>query len=1033
MKKLIGIVWFVALTLFCWWAAGCFVFSQSTSVTASITDTDGNTWNYGSVTATFSPGPVTSYVWAGGPIPNQVKGTMNGSGTFTISLPDNNTIQPSGTSWNISICPWASAPCVSKNFVVTGSSINLSTQLSAIATGPRFPATGGAYGYADTEVYPTPVPGGSYWNVNSLTPRCWTGTQWTSCSSSSGSLSGMTAGQIPVAASATTVTSSIPTTGSGNVVLSNNPAMNGIANSGSYTQTGTAANTFTGPTTATALSAQNLASIGPRYDVTQFGATGNGTTDDTAAIQAAFNACWNSGNAPYGGVVEFPGQRKYVISSTINIYDGCKIEGQEANPYGTAGPVQIVWNGGSVPQGTQYSVTGFTAESNNSTNLPCSGAICYTAAFPYIAAPGAVRRQQLYAIVVNASNNLSVNQWVMFSGCNLSGSAPDAGGLALNNKVGQIAQVSSTQFTVLVPSFAASLGAYSDSCTATTVNVGFASDQNAEANQEVKNITLMNNNGVNAATGGLGVGFYAGSRIDTGSRFYNTWLQNGYYFNYYIAGGGLNVEWDKGWRCDGGGVCIYWAMSGGSSPGGDGFSLANGTMASNGLTQPNTGLLEIDTGGGVGTVHATLRNIKVEPPIPVPSGSGVLYLIDYPNVNTLTANPQFQISMDNVWVENNPANPIPMIVMAPANDAALTLSVHNSGLGIETAAQRWVGLPKLARGDFSGQYGYVSDLEFNSSMRSAGFSGTYGTYSPVVAQALGDFQMSQLWQHKVFAPSLLESDTAFAALPNGTTLYKGQVIAPPVSWGANTLRYPLDVVYQSGTTGSPNGGNTTCTASSTGWVLTCSSATDLSFGQFLSFNGLTGLQIENINALNPGAVVVSLSASPGNVTTPQPLSFTPPLLGPEMQLPTKSAAAPSGSSTTYSQGDFIENSSASANGIAGWVNTSAGAPGSWAAIPLGDASGHLSLSQLANVTQTTVSCSTSGSVTFSEPFQGTSYKKVVIYANACTGTASYTYPTAFTNTPVGENNDIFGGFTATTTSVTITATAVTGFAFLEGY
>ncbi len=737
-------------------------------------------------------------------------------------------------------------------------------------------------------------------------------------------------------------------TGSGSSI----GGMTGVSSNGSngLTVTGTvsAANVA-----AAMLSAANLASMGPRYDVTQFGAVGNGTTDDTAAIQAAFNACWNGGNAPYGGVVEFPGNRKYVISSTINIYDGCKIEGQEANPYGTLGPVEIVWNGGSVPQGTQYSVTGFTAESNNSTNLPCSGAICYTAAFPYIGAAGAVRRQQLYAIVVTASNNLAVNQWVMFSGCNLSGSAPDAGGLSLNNKVGQIAQASSTQFTVLVPSFSASLGAYSDSCTATTVNVGFASDQNAQANQEVKNITLTNNNGVNAATGGLGVGFYAGSRIDTGSRFYNTWLQNAYYFNYYIAGGGLNVEWDKGWRCDGGGVCIYWAMSGGSSPGGDGFSLANGTMASNGLTQPNTGLLEIDTGGGVGTVHAALRNIKVEPPIPVPSGSGVLYLIDYPNVNTLTANPQFQISMDNVWVENNPANPIPMIVMAPANDAALTLSAHNSSLGIETAAQRWVGLPKLARGDFSGQYGYVSDLEFNSSMRSAGFSGTYGTYSPVVAQALGDFQMSQLWQHKVFAPSLLESDTAFAALPNGTTLYKGQVIAPPASWGANTLRYPLDVVYQSGTTGSPNGGNTTCTASASAVALTCSSATDLSQGEFLSFNGLTGLQIQNVNALNPGAVVVSVSANPGNVTTPQPLSFTPPLLGPEMQLPTKSAAAPSGSSTAYSQGDFIENSGAAANGIAGWVNTAPGAPGSWAAIPLGNSAGQLSLAQVTNGTQST--------------------------------------------------------------------------------
>jgi hypothetical protein len=164
---------------------------QLTSVTATVTDSDSQTWNNAQWKVQFVPNPSQ---------PNQCiynvngvglctstylnylaqSGTSNGSGALSVTLIDNTQISPAGSQWVWTIQSNTSAPATQYlPLTISGASMNLSTYLSINSIAPRIKIgnSAGIYAYLDIEIT-NQTQGNLYWDVTTQASRQWTGSAW---------------------------------------------------------------------------------------------------------------------------------------------------------------------------------------------------------------------------------------------------------------------------------------------------------------------------------------------------------------------------------------------------------------------------------------------------------------------------------------------------------------------------------------------------------------------------------------------------------------------------------------------------------------------------------------------------------------------------------------------------------------------------------------------------------------------------------------------------------------------------------------
>lgn len=277
-------------------------YAQSTVVSGTVTDNLGQVWSNGSITAVFygTPGYPPPFNWSGGsynPYPPTV--TLSPTGIFSITLPSNNAIAPGGSQWTFTVCPNATFTCASVNIPLTTSTIDISSLLTAAIGStiiqPIVQPTPVNSAYGNSEVKTPPAWGHLFFDTTLKALKFWNGTTWVQLST----------GPTPTI---TATTSVLKGDGAGNAVA----AVDGT----DYLSPVTGVKLTSG-TTQTVSQGAGTSLLVNNINYTA-NINGDGSTDNTSAIQVAVNACPQYPTATFGQSCAI-NLNNVVIAGTITI------------------------------------------------------------------------------------------------------------------------------------------------------------------------------------------------------------------------------------------------------------------------------------------------------------------------------------------------------------------------------------------------------------------------------------------------------------------------------------------------------------------------------------------------------------------------------------------------------------------------------------------------------------------------------------------------------------------------------------------
>jgi len=205
------------LLFFLLWAS-C-AFAQSTVVSSTgVVDAQGTTWVGGKYDITFVPDPKippANYTWSGGNLQNNLEfqGSLVGSSaTFSVSIPSNSAILPVGSKWLVKVCPNAASSCYGMTYSVQGTTMDITATLNTALPPMQIVAGSIPWAYNSLEMVVPPNPGAVFWNVTTSLLNCWNGNAWTVTCANGGGGGGGTIG------GSTTANLGVGTTGANNTL-----------------------------------------------------------------------------------------------------------------------------------------------------------------------------------------------------------------------------------------------------------------------------------------------------------------------------------------------------------------------------------------------------------------------------------------------------------------------------------------------------------------------------------------------------------------------------------------------------------------------------------------------------------------------------------------------------------------------------------------------------------------------------------------------------------------------------------------------